>query len=167
MKQLAIVVIITIAIVFILLYTAFNSVRQAFLIVFNVPHAMVGGVLLLLLTGANLSVPSIIGFIALSGVCVQDGIVLISHIRHRRQEGLPLRAALIQAGNTKLRPVLITTFTTTFGLLPIVLSSGTGSEIQRPLGLVLIAGLIFSTFLTLVILPTLYSVFEGSRSQSE
>lgn len=164
MKQLTIVVIITIVIVFILLYTTFNSVRHAFLIVFNVPHAMVGGVFILLLTGVNLSVPSIIGFIALTGICVQDGIVLISHIRHRRQAGLPLREALIQAGNTKLRPVLVTTFTTTLGLLPIVLSSGTGSEIQRPLGLVLIAGLIFSTFLTLVVLPTLYSVFEGSRS---
>jgi len=167
MRQLTLVVILTIIIVFILLYTMFNSLRQAFLIVFNVPHAMVGGVFMLLFTGLNLSVPSIVGFIALIGICVQDGIVLINQIHIYRNAGFELREALIRAGNTKLRPVLITTFTTILGLLPIVISGGTGSEIQRPLGLVLIAGLIFSTGLTLVALPTLYSIFEGSLTGSE
>jgi cobalt-zinc-cadmium resistance protein CzcA len=161
MRQLTIVVILTILIVFILLYTTFNSLRQAFLIVFNVPHAMVGGILMLYLTGLRLSVPSIVGFLALTGICVQDGIVLINQIRIFREQGLPLRQALTEAGNTKLRPVLITTFTTILGILPLISSSGTGSEIQRPLGLVLIAGIIFSTGLTLVILPTIYSIFEG------
>ncbi|MCP4726880.1 MAG: efflux RND transporter permease subunit, partial [bacterium] len=163
MRQLAIVVLITVIVVFILLYSTFNSFKHAFLIVFNVPHAMVGGVFMLMLTGGNLSVPSIIGFIALTGICVQDGIVLISNIRKQREKGLQVREALIKAGNIKLRPVLITTFTTTLGLLPIVLSGGTGSEIQQPLGLVLIAGLLFSTFLTLVVIPTLYSAIEGSK----
>lgn len=161
MKQLAVVVILTVLIVFILLYTTFNSFKQAFLIVFNIPHAMVGGILMLYFTGMNLSVPSIVGFVALVGICVQDGIVLISHIRHYRESGLQVREALIKAGNTKLRPVLITTVTTILGLMPLVMIGGTGSEIQRPLGLVLMAGLVFSTGLTLVVLPTIYSVFEG------
>ncbi len=163
MRQLLIVVIITVIIVFILLYTAFNSIKDAFLIVFNVPHAMVGGVLLMLITGVNLSVPAIIGFIALTGICVQDGIVLINHINHNRKAGIQLKEAVIKAGNTKLRPVLITTFTTILGLLPIVLSTGTASEIQKPLGMVLIAGLIFSTFLTLVVLPMVYILFDKSK----
>ncbi|MFC1514119.1 efflux RND transporter permease subunit, partial [candidate division KSB1 bacterium] len=167
MKQLTFVVILTIIIVFILLFTMFGSFREAFLVVFNVPHAMVGGVFMLLLTGENISVPTIIGFIALTGICVQDGIVLVSHIRHYRNDGLSLRDSLVKAGNTKLRPVLITTFTTILALMPIIISGGTGSEIQRPLGLVLIAGLIFSTGLTLVVLPTLYSVFESRTIKAE
>ncbi len=166
MNQLIIVVILTIIIVFILLYTTFKSVRQAFLIVFNVPHAMVGGILLLFFWGVSLSVPSIVGFIALIGICVQDGIVLINQVRIFRAQGFPLKEALIMAGNTKLRPVLITTFTTILGLLPIIISGGTGSEIQRPLGLVLIAGLVFSTGLTLVVLPTVYSLFEDRIMKS-
>jgi len=160
MRQLFVVVLLTILFVFILLYTTFDSVRQAFLIVINVPLAMIGGVFVLLLTGINLSVPSIVGFIALSGICVQDGIVLVNQVRIFRSQGVPVREALVKAGNTKLRPVLITTFTTILGLLPLILSGGTGSEIQRPLGLVLIAGLVFSTCLTLVVLPTFYAIFE-------
>ena len=167
MRQLSIVVVLTILIVFILLYTTFNSLKQAFLIVFNVPHAMVGGILLLYFTGYHLSVPSIVGFLALAGICVQDGIVLINQIRMNREQGLPLREALTRAGNTKLRPVLITTFTTILGILPLIGSAGTGSEIQRPLGLVLVAGLIFSTGLTLVVLPTIYSLFEGNVQERE
>jgi cobalt-zinc-cadmium resistance protein CzcA len=166
MRQLSIVVTVTILIVFILLYTTFNSLKQAFLIVFNVPHAMVGGILMLYLTGLHLSVPSIVGFLALAGICVQDGIVLINQIRLNREHGLPLRESLVKAGNTKMRPVLITTFTTILGIMPLILSSGTGSEIQRPLGLVLVAGILFSTFLTLVVLPTIYSVFEGKVEAS-
>ncbi len=166
MRQLSVVVTLTILIVFILLYTTFNSLKQAFLIVFNVPHAMVGGVLMLYLTGLHLSVPSIVGFLALAGICVQDGIVLINQIRLYREQRFPLREALVKAGNTKLRPVLITTFTTILGIIPLILSSGTGSEIQRPLGLVLVAGILFSTFLTLVVLPTIYSIFEGKVEPS-
>jgi cobalt-zinc-cadmium resistance protein CzcA len=167
MRQLTVVVILTILIVFVLLYTTFNSLRQAFLIVFNVPHAMVGGILMLYFTGLHLSVPAIVGFLALTGICVQDGIVLINQIRIYREQGLPLREALTRAGNTKLRPVLITTFTTILGILPLIGSSGTGSEIQRPLGLVLVAGIIFSTGLTLVVLPTIYSIFEGRTTKSK
>ena len=110
--------------------------------------------------------PSIVGFLALAGICVQDGIVLINQIRINREQGLPLRDALVRAGNTKMRPVLITTFTTILGIMPLIISSGTGSEIQRPLGLVLVAGILFSTFLTLVVLPTIYSVFEGEVTTS-
>jgi HAE1 family hydrophobic/amphiphilic exporter-1 len=93
--------------------------------------------------------------------------VLINQIRIYREQGLPLREALTQAGNTKLRPVLITTFTTILGILPLIGSGGTGSEIQRPLGLVLVAGIIFSTGLTLVVLPTIYSIFESRTNEHE
>lgn len=160
MRQLGIVVALTVIVVFTLLYVTFRSVRHAFLVVFNVPHAMVGGVLALFIAGMPFSVPSIVGFIALAGVCVQDGIVFMNQVKLYREGGLALEAALVQTGRTKLRPVLVTTMTTVLGLVPIVAFSGTGAEIQRPLGLVLMVGLVFSTGLTLVVLPTLYSLVE-------
>jgi heavy metal efflux system protein len=164
MRQLALVVALTIAVVFTLLYVTFRSARHAFLVVFNVPHAMVGGVLMLYVAGMPFSVPAIIGFIALAGVCVQDGIVFINQVRLYREQGLPVEQALTEAGRTKLRPVMLTTASTVLGLIPLVASGGTGAEIQRPLGLVLMAGLVFSTGLTLVVLPTLYSLVERRKA---
>jgi len=160
MKQLFVVVIFTILIVFVLLFVTFNSFRNALLIIINVPLAVVGGITILFITGIYLSVPALVGFIALIGIAVQDGIVLVSHINRYREFGIPLREALVKAGNTKLRPVLLTTFTTMLGVIPLVLMNRTGSELQRPLGLVLMAGLAFSTVLTLIVLPTLYALFE-------
>jgi len=163
MRQLVGIIIMTIIVVFILLYIMFGSLRQAFLVVFNVPLAMAGGMIALFISGVNLSVPSIVGFIALTGISVQDGIVLLNEIRLQRERGVPLQEALIQAGNVKLRPVLLTTLTTILGLLPLVIMTGTGAEIQRPLGLVLMVGLVFSWNLTLVVLPTLYSLVEEEK----
>jgi len=160
MRQLFVVIVFTVLIVFVLLYTTFNSLRHAAAIMINIPLAIVGGTLMLFISGIYLSVPAIVGFIALIGIVVQDDIVLVSHINRYRKSGLPLKEAVIKAGNTKLRPVLLTTFTTMLGVIPLVSMNRTGSELQRPLGLVLMMGLTFSTIFTLVVLPTLYTVLE-------
>ena len=165
LRQLTIVVLLTIFIVFSLLVISFKSVRQAVLILINIPLALIGGVIIVYFSGHTLSVPSIVGFIALVGIGVQDGIVLISHINRYRQQGMSPTAAAAQAGETKIRPVLMTTFTTLLGLIPLAFRNGTGSEIQQPLALVIMFGLIFSTLLTLVVLPTLYVTFEKRASR--
>jgi len=163
MKQLTIVVILTIVIVFCLLIISFRSLKNALLIIINIPLALVGGMAILFVTGSTLSVPSIVGFIALIGIAVQDGIVLVNHINGHRSKGLSVRDAVVKAGNNKLRPVLMTTFTTMLDLLPLALRNATGSEIQKPLAFVIMFGLLFSTLLTLVVLPALYIVIEKKR----
>jgi cobalt-zinc-cadmium resistance protein CzcA len=163
MRQLTLVVILTIIIVFCLLVVSFKSIKQALLIIFNIPLALVGGMLILFITGLTLSVPSIVGFVALIGIAVQDGIVLVNHMNRYRLNGMDLKEAVITAGNTKLRPVLMTTLTTMLGLLPLAVRNVTGSEIQKPLAFVIIFGLFFSTLLTLVVLPALYTVMERNR----
>ncbi len=160
MKQLTIVVILTITIVFCLLVVSFRSVKNALLILINIPLALVGGIIILFITGTTLSVPSLVGFIALIGIAVQDGIVLVSHINGYRAQGMDVREAVIQAGNNKIRPVLMTTFTTMLGLVPLAVRNVTGSEIQQPLAIVIMFGLLFSTIITLGVLPTLYAYFE-------
>ena len=160
LRQLAWVVLFTLFIVFTLLVIDFQSVRQALLILINIPLALSGGMIILFITGLTLSVPSIVGFIALTGIAVQDGIVLVNHInRHRKQTDDPL-AAVVLAGRNKIRPVLMTTFTTMLGLAPLALRNVTGSEIQKPLAIVIIFGLFISTLLTLIVLPFLYTAFE-------
>ncbi len=166
MKQLSIVVFLTIIIVFCLLIVSFGSLREAMLIIYNIPLALSGGILILLITGHTLSVPSIVGFIALIGIAVQDGVVLVNHIKGYRKKGLPVREAVIIASNNKLRPVLMTSFTTLLGLIPLVMRNLTGSEIQKPLAFVIMFGLLFSTMLTLLVLPALYTVMEKGHSRS-
>ncbi len=164
MRQLAVTVALTIVIVFCLLVVSFSSVSNALLIVLNVPLALAGGVLILAASGLTLSVPSLVGFIALTGVAVQDGIVLVSHIKGRRLKGESLDQAVITGGNNKIRPVLMTTFTTMLGLVPLAARSVTGSEIQKPLAVVIMFGLLFSTVITLLVLPTLYRAVEKRNS---
>jgi cobalt-zinc-cadmium resistance protein CzcA len=166
MQQLTVVVLLTIVIVFSLLVVSFRSMKNALLIVINIPLALSGGMLILLITGSTLSVPSIVGFIALIGIAVQDGIVLVNHINGYRQKGLSVREAVILGGNNKLRPVLMTTFTTMLGLLPLALRNITGSEIQKPLAFVVMFGLFFSTLLTLIVLPALYVAMEKDEHPS-
>lgn len=163
MKQLTIVVILTIIIVFCLLIASFRSFKNALLIIINIPLAMAGGIMILFITGNTFSVPSIVGFIALIGIAVQDGIVLVSHINGYRESGHSIREAVIKGGNTKIRPVLMTTFTTMLGLLPLAMRNVTGSEIQKPLAFVIMFGLLFSTIITLVVLPTLYIMIEKEK----
>ncbi len=165
MRQLTLAVILTVVIVFSLLVVSFHSFRHALLIVINIPLALVGGVIILNITGGTLSVPSIVGFIALTGIAVQDGIVLLSHINGYRSDGLPVRDSVMKAGLNKLRPVLMTTFTTMLGLVPLALGNATGSEIQKPLAFVIMFGLLFSTAVTLLVLPTLYLAVERGKSE--
>ena len=167
MRQLALAIIATVVIVFSLLVVNFHSVRNALLIIINIPLAIVGGIIILYLSGNTLSVPSIVGFIALTGIAVQDGIVLISHIRGYREKGLTVRDAVIRGGMNKIRPVLMTTFTTMLGLVPLAAGHATGSEIQRPLAFVIMFGLLFSTTITLLVLPTLYLAVEGSEADAD
>jgi len=160
MRQLTASIIATVIIVFSLLVVSFHSFRHALLIIINIPLALVGGVVILNITGNTLSVPSIVGFIALTGIAVQDGIVLVSNINGYRLSGLGVREAVVRGGMNKLRPVLMTTFTTMLGLVPLALGSATGAEMQRPLALVIMFGLFFSTAVTLLVLPTLYLAVE-------
>jgi cobalt-zinc-cadmium resistance protein CzcA len=139
-----------------MLYGLFNSFKNVLLIMLNIPLALVGGIFALALFRENVSIPSSIGFIALFGIALTDGLVLISRFEHLKAQGLGLRELVIAGCCSKLRPVLMTTITTALGLLPLVMTTGTGSEIQRPLAIVVIGGLVSSTLLTLIIIPTLY-----------
>jgi len=161
MARLSIIVPIVIAGVFLMLWMTFGSPRHALIILINVPLALIGGVFGLLVTGEYLSVPASVGFIALFGIAVQNGLVLVGTIRQLRQRGMELAQALIEGGLLRLRPVLMTAVTTILGLLPLLLSSGIGSEVQRPLAAVVVFGLTTSTLLTLFVIPAVYGWFEG------
>jgi len=160
MARLAVILPICLALIFILLFSAFGSVRQAFLIILNVPFALIGGIAALFLRGLPLSVSGAIGFIALFGVAVLNGIVMVSYFNKLREEGMPLDEAITTGAGIRLRPVLMTALVASLGFIPMALSHGTGAEVQRPLATVVIGGLITSTLLTLVVLPTLYRWWE-------
>lgn len=160
LARLALIVPATIFFIFVLLYTAFRSVKYAALILANVPFATIGGIVGLAVTGQYLSVPSAIGFIAVFGVAMLNGIVLVSFLNEQRSQGLSIRDAVVRGTALRLRPVLMTASVAILGLVPMLLSSGVGAETQRPLATVVIGGLISSTLLTLVLLPTLYEWME-------
>ena len=161
LAKLALIVPVTIFFIFVLLYTAFNSVKYAALILANVPFATIGGLLALFVTGQYLSVPSAIGFIAVFGVAMLNGIVLVSFLNELREKGLSVREAVVQGTALRLRPVLMTASVAILGLVPMLLSSGVGAETQRPLATVVVGGLISSTLLTLILLPVLYEWLEN------
>ena len=148
-----------------LLFSSFASIRQAALIILNVPLALIGGIVALFVTGQYLSVPASVGFIALFGVAVLNGVVLVSHINQLRRQGLNQHEAVVQGTLRRLRPVLMTALSTALGLIPLLLATGSGSEIQRPLATVVVGGLITSTLLTLVVIPVLYPTFEPPSSR--
>jgi heavy metal efflux system protein len=160
MARLAVVVPLVIGLIFLLLFFTFGNIRQAALILLAVPFAMVGGLLALMLGGLYLSVPASVGFIALFGVAVLNGVVKISYINQLREQGMPLDEAVLTGMVLRLRPVLMTAVVAMMALIPLLLSSGPGSEIQRPLATVVIGGLFSSTALTLVVLPVLYRWIE-------
>ncbi|KAB2942305.1 MAG: CusA/CzcA family heavy metal efflux RND transporter [Hyphomicrobium sp.] len=164
MTRLAIIVPLTIFLIFVLLYTAFNSIRYATLIIANVPFATSGGLIALAITGQYLSVPSAIGFIAVFGVAMLNGIVLVAFINELRDRGLSVAEAVRRGTELRLRPVLMTASVAILGLIPMLLSSGVGAETQRPLATVVVGGLITSTLLTLVLLPVIYQWME-TRAQ--
>lgn len=160
MKRFAIVVPITIAAIFLLLFSSFNSVKQAVLIILNIPFALIGGIVALVVGEFNLSVSASVGFIALFGVAVLNGVVMVSYFNELRREGMKVGLAVIEGAVLRLRPVLITASVAALGLIPMLFATGPGSEIQKPLAAVVIGGLVSSTLLTLYLLPTLYRVFE-------
>ncbi len=163
LKRLSIIVPATIFFIFVLLYTAFNSVKYATLIIANVPFATIGGLVALFISGQYLSVPSAIGFIAVFGVAMLNGIVLVSFINELRDKGLAVKEAVRKGAELRLRPVLMTASVAILGLIPMLLSSGVGAETQRPLASVVVGGLITSTLLTLVLLPVIYDWIESRR----
>ena len=166
MERLALIVPLTIGLIFILLYTAFNSVRHATLIIANVPFAIIGGIVGLFITGQYLSVPSAIGFIAVFGVAMLNGIVLVTFLNDQRKHGLSIRDAVRQGAALRLRPVLMTASVAILGLVPMLISSGVGAETQRPLATVVVGGLITSTLLTLLLLPLIYEWSEARAEKS-
>ena len=157
--RLAIVVPVALGLIFLLLFTTFGSVRQAAMVLTNVPFAMIGGVAALWLTGEYLSVPASVGFIALIGIAVLNGVVMVTYFNQLRALGRPLTEIVEQGAVRRLRPVLMTASIAAFGLVPLLFATGPGSEIQRPLAIVVIGGLISSTALTLYLLPILYRRF--------
>ncbi|MBI5751513.1 MAG: efflux RND transporter permease subunit [Hydrogenophilales bacterium] len=165
-SRLSIVIPVALGLIFILLFSTFGSVRQALLILSNIPFALVGGIVALWLTGEYLSVPASVGFIALLGITVLNGVVLVSYFNQLRSEGMALREAVIHGAKRRLRPVLMTATITAFGLIPLLFASGPGSEIQRPLAIVVIGGLITATALTLMLLPILYLRFAFPKQEN-
>lgn len=160
MKTLSVVVPIVILLIFVMLFSAFGSVKPALLIILNLPFALVGGILFVLLFKITLSVSAAVGFIALFGIAVENGIVLVTFFSQLRRQGLSLNDAIRKGCELRLRPLLLTTFTTMFGLIPLLWATGSGSEIQKPLAVVVLGGLISSWCLTLIVLPALYGWFE-------
>ncbi len=166
MARLMVIVPITIAAIFFLLFVLFNSARYAALIILVLPLASIGGIVGLFVSGEYLSVPAAVGFINLWGIAVLNGVVLVSYIRSLREEGLDQATAIIQGCTQRLRPVLMTASVAMLALIPMLFASGPGSEVQRPLAVVVIGGLISSTLLTLVLLPTLYRWFEEKKIEA-
>lgn len=165
MNTLSVIVPVTIFAIFFLLFLLFNSLRLAALIILVLPFASIGGIFGLFVTGEYLSVPASVGFIALWGIAVLNGVVLISYIRTLREEGSSVKEAVIQGCEQRFRPVLMTATVAMLGLIPFLFATGPGSEVQRPLAIVVIGGLITSTLLTLVVLPVLYRWFDRASAQ--
>lgn len=164
--RLMLVIPLALGLIFLMLFSIFRSVRQAALVLSNIPFALVGGIVALWVTGEYLSVPASVGFIALLGIAVLNGIVLVSYFNQLREEGVSLADSVRLGSMRRLRPVLMTASITAFGLVPLLFATGPGSEIQRPLAIVVIGGLITATALTLILLPILYQRFADSRQES-
>jgi cobalt-zinc-cadmium resistance protein CzcA len=159
-KRLEIVVPVALLLIFILLFTAFGSVKDALLIFSGVPLALTGGIVALWLRDISLSISAGVGFIALSGVAVLNGVVMVSFINQLRRAGRPLDEAVREGALTRLRPVLMTALVAALGFVPMALAHGRGAEVQKPLATVVIGGILSSTALTLLVLPALYLIFH-------
>lgn len=164
--HLSVIIPITIAAIFFLLFLLFNSLRFATLIITVLPFASIGGIFGLLMAGEYLSVPASVGFIALWGIAVLNGVVLVSYIRGLREDGYSVREAVVEGAKLRFRPVMMTATVAMLGLIPFLFSTGPGSEVQRPLAIVVIGGLITSTLLTLVVLPTIYRWFDEEKLEA-
>ncbi len=163
-QRLMLVVPVAVLLIFLLLFSTFRSVSQAALVLANVPLALIGGVLALAISGQYLSVPASVGFIALMGIAVLNGVVLVSYFNQLRDRGLSINEVVRQGAERRLRPVLMTASIAALGLVPLLFVTGPGSEIQKPLAVVVIGGLVTSTALTLFVLPVLYRRFTKDES---
>ncbi|HMB71289.1 MAG TPA: efflux RND transporter permease subunit, partial [bacterium] len=166
-RRLAVVVPATLLLIFLLLFGSFGTLRSPLLILLNIPLALVGGVAALWISGQNLSVPASVGFIALFGIALENGMVLVTYLNQLVREGVPVDEAAVRGACRRLRPVLMTAVTTALGLIPLLAASGTGSEVQRPLATVVVGGLASSTALTLLVLPALYRWFAPAANPGE
>lgn len=165
-RRLMIVLPLAVLIIFGLLFATFDSVSQALLILLNVPFALVGGIAALWLRGLNLNLSASVGFIALFGVAVLNGVVMVSHINRLREEGTEMSAAVIEGAGARLRPVLMTALVASLGFVPMAVATSAGAEVQRPLATVVIGGLVTSTVLTLLVLPVVYPWFSRRRVEN-
>ena len=163
--RLTIVIPVALGMIFMLLFATFGSVRQAILVLTNIPFALIGGVLALWVSGEYMSVPASVGFIALLGIAVLNGVVMVSYFNQLHAEGIGIAQVVFEGAKRRLRPVLMTASITALGLLPLLFATGPGSEIQKPLAIVVIGGLISSTLLTLIMLPILYRRFGLERAE--
>lgn len=166
-KRLSLVVPVVLVMIFGLLFMAFGSGKDAAIVFSGVPLALTGGVVALWLRDIPLSISAGVGFIALSGVAVLNGLVMISFIKNLREEGMPLHRAVTEGALTRLRPVLMTALVASLGFLPMALNVGAGAEVQRPLATVVIGGIISSTLLTLLVLPALYRLIHREKPDLE
>ena len=164
-ERLLIVVPFCFAMIFLFLFTTFNSVKYALLVFSGVPLALTGGIAALWLRGIPFSISAAVGFIALSGVAVLNGLVMVTYINHLRKEGAGLEEAIMLGSLTRLRPVMMTALVASLGFVPMAMAVGTGSEVQRPLATVVIGGIVSSTFLTLFVLPALYRMWHRKHDR--
>jgi len=167
MNKLMIIGPAVIGLILLLLFVTFKSIRLALLVISNLPFALIGGIISLYISGLYLSVPASVGFIVLFGVAVLNGVVLVSRISQLREEGVELRDAIVKGSLDRFRPVLMTASIAIFSLIPMLYANGAGSEIQKPLATVVVGGLITSTLLTLLIIPSVYSWFEKKKINTE
>jgi cobalt-zinc-cadmium resistance protein CzcA len=165
MRRLMIVVPLSIGLIFLLLFMAFQSIRDGLLVLINLPFAFVGGILLILAMGINLSVSASVGFITLFGVAVQNGVLLVTFFSQLRQQGLSPREAIVQGCEMRLRPLLMTSVAAFLGLWPMLYATGSGAEIQRPIAAVVMGGLVSALLLTLIVLPALYFLLETRKDR--
>jgi cobalt-zinc-cadmium resistance protein CzcA len=164
-ERLSLVVPACFFLIFLLLFSTFNSVKYALVVFSGVPLALTGGIIALWLRGMPFSISAAVGFIALSGVAVLNGLVMVTYVNQLRGEGSSLDEAIVRGAITRLRPVLMTALVAALGFVPMAIASGTGAEVQKPLATVVIGGIISSTFLTLVVLPALYRLFDSATEQ--
>lgn len=167
MEQLALMLVLAIAFMYLIMVAQFQSLLSPFIIMFTIPLAFTGGFLALYLSNSELSVIAVIGFIMLSGIIVNNGIVLVDYMNQLRERGIEKREAILEAGRTRLRPVLMTALTTIFGLLAMAFGTGMGADMSRPMALVSIGGLTYGTLLTLIVIPCIYDMFQKEKKKTE
>jgi len=163
LKHLTLVMMLVLLVIFVILFSSLGSVRQALLVILNIPSTLIGGILALIIVGQTINVSSTIGLIALFGICVQNDVILVAKVNELRRRGLSLREAVLEGAQTKFRPIFMTDMVMIVGVLPLALSVSTGSELHRPLAVVYIGGFFFAILLRLFIVPVLYEVLEGLR----